>query len=40
MSWGAAAVLGVNVALLLISGTATLALQRWLLDMRSRSSAG
>ena len=40
VSWGAAAVLGVNVALLLISGTATLALQRWLLDMRSRSSAG
>jgi uncharacterized hydrophobic protein (TIGR00271 family) len=31
-SWGAAGVLGVNVALLLLSGTATLAVQRWLIS--------
>jgi uncharacterized hydrophobic protein (TIGR00271 family) len=30
VSWGAAGVLGVNVTLLLLSGTVTLALQRWL----------
>ena len=30
VSWGAAGVLGVNVSLLLLSGTATLAAQRWL----------
>jgi uncharacterized hydrophobic protein (TIGR00271 family) len=30
VSWGAAGVLGVNVSLLLLSGTATLAVQRWL----------
>ena len=35
VSWGAAGVLGVNVALLLLSGTATLAVQRWLVDLRS-----
>jgi uncharacterized hydrophobic protein (TIGR00271 family) len=34
VSWGAAAVLGVNVALLLVSGTLTLALQRWLVARR------
>jgi uncharacterized hydrophobic protein (TIGR00271 family) len=30
VSWGAAGVLGVNISLLLLSGTATLAIQRWL----------
>jgi uncharacterized hydrophobic protein (TIGR00271 family) len=30
VSWGAAGVLGVNVCLLLLSGTLTLAIQRWL----------
>ena len=30
VSWGAAGVLGVNVALLLLSGAPTLAVQRWL----------
>jgi uncharacterized hydrophobic protein (TIGR00271 family) len=30
VSWGAAGVLGVNVTLLLLSGTVTLAVQRWL----------
>ena len=30
VSWGAAGVLAVNVALLLLSGTTTLAVQRWL----------
>ena len=37
VSWGAAGVLGVNVGLLLLSGTATLAVQRWLV---SRGDAG
>jgi uncharacterized hydrophobic protein (TIGR00271 family) len=37
VSWGAAGVLGVNVGLLLLSGTATLAVQRWLV---SRGGAG
>ena len=32
VSWGAAGVLGVNVGLLLLSGTATLAVQRWLVS--------
>jgi uncharacterized hydrophobic protein (TIGR00271 family) len=35
VSWGAAAVLGVNVALLLVSGTLTLVAQRWLADRRA-----
>jgi uncharacterized hydrophobic protein (TIGR00271 family) len=35
-SWGAAGVLGVNVALLLLSGTATLAVQRWLAGSHGR----
>jgi uncharacterized hydrophobic protein (TIGR00271 family) len=35
VSWGAAGVLGVNVSLLLLSGTATLAFQRWLADRRA-----
>jgi uncharacterized hydrophobic protein (TIGR00271 family) len=30
VSWGAAGVLGVNICVLLLSGTATLAVQRWL----------
>jgi uncharacterized hydrophobic protein (TIGR00271 family) len=38
-SWGAAGVLGVNVALLLLSGSATLALQRWLAS-RGRPAPG
>ena len=42
VSWGAAGVLGVNVALLLLSGTATLALQRWLAsrDTPAQSATG
>jgi uncharacterized hydrophobic protein (TIGR00271 family) len=36
VSWGAAGVLGVNVALLLFSGTTTLAVQRWLSSLRER----
>jgi uncharacterized hydrophobic protein (TIGR00271 family) len=39
ISWGAAGVLGVNVCLLLLSGTVTLAIQRWLLALRGRSAA-
>jgi uncharacterized hydrophobic protein (TIGR00271 family) len=39
VSWGAAGVLGVNVALLLLSGTATLAIQRWLVNVRSGAAA-
>ena len=35
VSWGAAAVLGVNVVLLLLSGVATLAVQRGLAASRS-----
>jgi uncharacterized hydrophobic protein (TIGR00271 family) len=38
VSWGAAGVLGVNVSLLLLSGTATLAAQRWL-SARARAAA-
>jgi uncharacterized hydrophobic protein (TIGR00271 family) len=38
ISWGAAGVLGVNVCLLLLSGTLTLAVQRWL-SLRSRAAA-
>jgi uncharacterized hydrophobic protein (TIGR00271 family) len=34
VSWGAAGVLAVNVSLLLLSGTATLAFQRWIVDRR------
>jgi uncharacterized hydrophobic protein (TIGR00271 family) len=34
VSWGAAGVLGVNVTILLVSGTLTLALQRWLVQRR------
>jgi uncharacterized hydrophobic protein (TIGR00271 family) len=37
VSWGAAGVLGVNVALLLVSGTLTLAVQRWFALNRRRS---
>ena len=37
VSWGAAAVLAVNVTLLLLSGTATLAAQRWLVTRSGRS---
>lgn len=36
VSWGAAAVLAVNVTLLLLSGTATLAAQRWLVARSGR----
>jgi uncharacterized hydrophobic protein (TIGR00271 family) len=36
VSWGAAAVLGINVALLLVSGTATLAVQQWVAASRRR----
>jgi len=39
VSWGAAGVLAVNVALLLLSGTLTLAVQRWLTS-RAASPAG
>jgi len=39
ISWGAAGVLGVNVCLLLLSGTLTLAIQRWLLALRGRAAA-
>jgi len=35
VSWGAAGVLGVNVSLLLLSGTATLGFQRWLAGRRA-----
>ena len=38
VSWGAAGVLGVNVCLLLLSGTLTLAVQRWL-SLRGRAAA-
>ena len=38
VSWGAAGVLGVNVCLLLLSGTLTLAIQRWL-SLRGRAAA-
>ena len=34
VSWGAAGVLAVNVSLLLLSGTVTLAVQRWLVNVR------
>ena len=37
VNWGAAAVLAVNVTLLLLSGTATLAAQRWLVARSGRS---
>ena len=36
VSWGAAGVLGVNVSLLLLSGTTTLTVQRWLTNRRER----
>jgi hypothetical protein len=36
VNWGAAAVLAVNVTLLLLSGTATLAAQRWLVARSGR----
>jgi uncharacterized hydrophobic protein (TIGR00271 family) len=39
-SWGAAAVLGVNVTLLLLSGVITLAVQRRLAESRSRPAPG
>jgi uncharacterized hydrophobic protein (TIGR00271 family) len=39
VSWGAAGVLGVNVSLLLLSGTATLALQRLFVNRRDESAA-
>ena len=39
VSWGAAGVLGVNVSLLLLSGTATLAIQRWLINLRGATPA-
>ena len=39
LSWGAAGVLGVNVGLLLLSGTATLAVQRWLVSRGGASRA-
>jgi uncharacterized hydrophobic protein (TIGR00271 family) len=39
VSWGAAGVLGVNVSLLLLSGTATLAFQRWLVGRRDAAAA-
>jgi uncharacterized hydrophobic protein (TIGR00271 family) len=39
VSWGAAGVLGVNVSLLLLSGTATLAVQRWLASRGSTAPA-
>jgi hypothetical protein len=39
VSWGAAAVLGVNIALLLVSGTLTLAAQRWLAARRQATGA-
>jgi uncharacterized hydrophobic protein (TIGR00271 family) len=40
VSWGAAGVLGVNVSLLLLSGTATLATQRWLSGRARPAGAG
>ena len=40
VSWGAAAVLGVNVTLLLLSGTTTLMAQRWLAARRGQLAAG
>jgi uncharacterized hydrophobic protein (TIGR00271 family) len=39
VSWGAAGVLAVNVALLLLSGTLTLAVQRWLANVRAGPTA-
>lgn len=39
VSWGAAGVLGANVALLLLSGSLTLAIQRWLATLRSGATA-
>src|SRR4051812_6058467 len=39
VSWGAAGVLGVNVSLLLLSGTATLGFQRWLTGRRAAAAA-
>jgi len=40
VSWGAAGVLGVNVSLLLLSGTTTLAVQRRLANLRERRLTG
>jgi uncharacterized hydrophobic protein (TIGR00271 family) len=39
VSWGAAGVLGVNVSLLLLSGTLTLIVQRWLVSLRGAATA-
>ena len=39
VSWGAAGVLGVNVSVLLISASATLAVQRWLIGRTAPSNA-